>query len=97
MNYRLILRKGAEADISDAYHWYEEKVSGLGSEFILAVDRTLDFIQGNPEGYPIIYQGVRRALLHRFPYGIFFIWDREMISVLAVMHTARNPAKWRKP
>lgn len=97
MRYRLILRKGAEADIGEAYHWYEEKVSGLGAEFILAVDRALGSIQGNPERYPIIYQGVRRALLHRFPYGIFFICDRDMISVLAVMHTARNPAKWRKP
>jgi hypothetical protein len=97
MKYRLILRKGAEADISEAYHWYEERVTGLGADFFLAMDRTLDFIQANPERFPIIYQGVRRALLHRFPYGVFFICSREIISVLSVMQTARNPAKWRKP
>ena len=96
MKYKLILRKGAEKDLSEAHHWYNEKVQGLGAEFLAAVERTLNAIQTNPPGYPIIHQTVRRALLHRFPYGIFFIWDRERISVLAVMHTARDPRKWRK-
>jgi toxin ParE1/3/4 len=73
MNYRLILRKGAEVDLDEAYRWYEEKVSGLGAEFIFSMDRELEFIQGNPERYPVIYQNVRRALLHRFPYGVFFV------------------------
>lgn len=36
MKYRLILRKGAEADTSEACHWYEERVAGLGAEFIKA-------------------------------------------------------------
>ncbi len=93
---KIILRTGAETDISEAYHWYEERVTGLGAEFFLALDSTLDSIQENPDRFPILYQGVRRALLQRFPYGVFFIHSREIISVLAVMHTARNPAKWRK-
>jgi toxin ParE1/3/4 len=97
MKYRLLLRKGAESDLADAYRWYSEKVPGLGNKFLAAVEQTLDSIQINPAGYPIIYQTVRRALLHKFPYGIFYVWEHTGISVLAVMHTARDPAKWRKP
>ncbi len=97
MKYELILRKGAEKDIAEAFRWYEEKVSGLGSEYIFSVDRVMDSIQRNPERYPVIYESARRALLHRFPYSVFFVWEQKRISVLAVMHTARNPAKWRKP
>lgn len=74
--------------LSEAYHWYNEKVPGLGSEFLAAAERTLDAIQENPAHYPIILQTVRRASLHRCPYGIFFVWDRERILVLAVMHAA---------
>lgn len=62
MKYRLLLRKGAENDLADAYRWYTEKVPGLGNRFLAAVEQTLDSIQLNPAGYPIIYQTVRRSI-----------------------------------
>ena len=39
--------------------------------------------------------GVRRALIHRFPYCVFYIVIERKISVLAVMHAARNPEQWK--
>lgn len=97
MNFNLILRQEAERDLAETYKWYNRQVSGLGVEFIAAVDRALESIQDNPARFPVIYSDVRRALLRRFPYGIFFVLENEQISVLAVMHTARDPAKWRAP
>ena len=38
MKKRLILRSEAEADLTEAYHWYEDRVSGLGSEFLQSVE-----------------------------------------------------------
>ncbi len=35
MNFELIIRPEAEADIADAFDWYESRVPGLGSEFLL--------------------------------------------------------------
>jgi toxin ParE1/3/4 len=97
MNYRLILRQEAERDLDQAYNWYNVKVPGLGSDFLVAVERALESIQANPERFPIVYRKVQRALLRRFPYGIFFVTDGDQIAVLAVMHTARDPDKWRHP
>lgn len=41
MNYEVLLRPEAEADITEAYQWYEEQAEGLGEEFLRAVDACL--------------------------------------------------------
>ena len=97
MSYKLILRQEAERDLVEASKWYEEKVPGLGTDFLAVIERSLESIQENPARFPVMYRNVRRALIRRFPYGIFYFLEVESIIVLAVLHTARNPAKWRKP
>ena len=92
----LILRQEAERDLAEAYAWYEEKVSGLGSDFLAVVEQSLVSIQKYPGRFPLIYLEIRRALIRRFPYGIFFVCEEQRISVLAVMHTAREPGKWQR-
>jgi plasmid stabilization system protein ParE len=97
MSYKMILRQEAERDLVEAYKWYEEKVPGLGADFLAVIERALESIQENPARFPVIYRNVHRALMRRFPYGIFYFLEGESIIVLGVMHTARNPEKWRKP
>jgi len=97
MSYKLILRQEAERDLAETYKWYNDKVTGLGSDFLAVVERALESIQENPARFSHIHREVRRALLHRFPYGIFFFLEDEKVVVLGVMHTARDPEKWRKP
>ncbi len=94
--YRLIIKLSAELDATDAANWYNEIRSGLGDEFVLALDVKVSAIQRNPNSFPIIYKNIRRALTERFPYGIFFIVEDEDIYVLAIQHTSRNPQNWRK-
>lgn len=38
MSGKLVIRPQAEAEMAEAYDWYEARVPGLGSEFLLAVD-----------------------------------------------------------
>ncbi|WP_017302406.1 type II toxin-antitoxin system RelE/ParE family toxin [Nodosilinea nodulosa] len=95
MSYRLIIRPEAELDIQDAFEWYEAQTPGLGSEFIRAVDASLSGIGRNPFGYPKIYQQARRALLRRFPYGLLFVVEQELIAVVACFHGKRSPKSWQ--
>lgn len=94
MTYDLIIRPEAEADISDAYQWYEKQRKGLGSDFLLCIEATLDSIQRNPKLYPVIHHEVRRAFIRRFPYGIFYLVEDDLIMVLAVFHVRRDPRSW---
>jgi len=96
VHYDLIIRPEAEAEMADAYSWYDQRVDGLGNQFILSVDAVLQAVARNPYQYPQVFKTTRRALLHRFPYAIFFIVGDIHITVLAVFHLKRDPRRWKK-
>ena len=96
VNRRLILRPEAEAEIADAFDWYEERVPGLGGEFLLCVDAVFNSILRNPLHFPRVHRTARRAITRRFPYEIFFVEDDECVVVLSVFHAKRNPAHWQQ-
>ena len=89
------IRPGAERDIAEAYRWYEEQRIGLGADFLLCIEEGLAKIQRAPEAYPVVHKNVRRLLIKRFPYGMFYIIEIEAIVVLAVLHERRSPAVWQ--
>ena len=95
MKYGITIRAEAESDISEAYTWYERQRKGLGSDFILCVEEGLGKIQRDPQIYPLVHRNVRRMLIHRFPYGIFYILEEGVILILAVYHAKRNPRRWQ--
>lgn len=96
MKKPLIVRPEAEADLAEAYEWYEQQVRGLGAEFLLCVDAVMASIERNAQLYPVVHKGVvRRALTRRFPYGVFFVEGERIISVIGVVHTKRNPRVWQ--
>jgi len=65
----VVWRPAAAADVEEAFVWYERQSSGLGDEFLAAVQSTLDAVREYPLRYPVIYREARRALIRRFPYG----------------------------
>lgn len=93
MSYLLRIRPKAEAELSEAYTWYAER--GLGEKLMEAVETVLHQIQEQPMTYPIVHRDVRRALVRRFRYAIFYVLEPDVIVVLAVMHQARDPARWQ--
>ena len=96
MSLKVYLRPEAEADIEDAATWYDRQRKGLGQEFLDDVLVALDTISENPNIYPIMYRQSRRAVVRRFPFGIFYRVDEGSVVVLAVMHGSRHPRRWKK-
>jgi len=94
MAYRLTVSNRAVREIGEAYEWYEEQLHGLGAEFIDALDAQLQLITQTPLLFSEIRRGIRRTLLSHFPYGVFYASKGDVVSVLAVVHTARNPRRW---
>jgi len=96
MNWRLIVRPEAEAELADAYDWYDGCVSGLGDEFLLCVDAVMNAVSRAPQQFPCVYKNVRQALTRRFPYEVLFVAEHGYIVILAVFHVRRNPSVWRE-
>ena len=90
-----IFRPAAAADVEDAFLWYESQRPGLGDEFLDELALVLGVIAEHPNRFPIIHRDTRRALLHRFPYALFYRVLDEKIIIVACMHGKRNPAHWQ--
>lgn len=87
----------ALADAAGAAEWYDEQRDGLGLEFAHALDAGLNTISQFPELYPKVHREVRRCLLGRFPFGIFYeLLEDDSILVVAVFHASRDPDAWRE-
>ncbi len=95
MSRAFIVRPEAEDDLADARRWYENRRASLGDEFIEPVDVAFDRIQRMPRVPAEKYRNVRRVLLKRFPYAVFYHLDDDQITVLAVYHASRDPRGWQ--
>ncbi len=94
MTVRVRFRREAEADVRNARAWYRERGLELGEEFLRSLDACLASIQRLPESHPVVYRDMRRALLSRFPYGVFYVREGDTITVLACFHAKRDPTTW---
>ncbi|MDZ7736645.1 MAG: type II toxin-antitoxin system RelE/ParE family toxin [Gammaproteobacteria bacterium] len=95
MTFEIRLREEATEDLAEAANWYERQLSGLGNEFLDTVLSFFDSISENPHQYPIIHKDVRRALMPRFPFGVYYRLEAEFVLVYGVMHGSRNPRRWQ--
>ena len=96
MSCQLIIRPEAEADMAEAYAWYERRREGLGLEFLAEVRAILGKIEENPLRHSQMYREARRALIRRFPYKIIYLFEAERVEVLGVVHAGRDPQFWQR-
>jgi len=96
MAFRLKFSARALREMGEAYDWYELQGPGLGEEFLAATELQLRRLEQAPLLYGEVIAGVRRALLPRFPYGVFYAVHSDLVHVLAVIHNARSPRRWPK-
>jgi len=93
--YTLSIRKEAEADIAEAYRYYEKCQTGLGADLMLCIDESITKIRRNPKQFRAIRNKIRRSFVRRFPYGIYYLLNDKEIVALAVAHARRNPEHWQ--
>lgn len=85
----------ADADVEAAFRWYQTEQSGLGLEFLEELRSAYNRIADGPLKYEELRSGIRRALTRRFPYAIYFIIEKQVIVVIAVLHVVRDPTEWQ--
>ena len=90
------LEEAAESDIAHAFEWYEATRAGLGDEFVAALAESFERLVEWPESSPVVHHDVRRTLLRRFPFSVYYLVDTETLVIIAVLHTASNPVQWRR-
>jgi len=84
----------AKLEIDNAYEYYNLQQDKLGDKFKNDVKKSIDTIRNFPKLYPIVESNIRRNILHRFPYSIYYALEKEKIIILAVAHQSRKPFYW---
>ena len=87
----LVFRRIAQLELDESASWYENKRIGLGGEFRSEIEKNLERIASQPQLFRQIRGKVRRLVLQRFPYSIYFLPEVDRIVVLAVFHARRAP------
>jgi len=90
---RIVLTARADAEIDEACDWYEACEPGLEEEFLRFLGKAFDVVAEHPEFRPVRFGSIRRIILKKFPYAVYYRHDGEMILVESVFHEARDPSR----
>jgi plasmid stabilization system protein ParE len=93
MTYRFL--SPAQRELAEAADYYEHTVPGLGLEFLDEVERTVNRILLQPEAWMRVSERHRRCLARRFPYGLIYSVEGDVVTIAAVFHLRRHPDAWK--
>ncbi len=94
MKFRLL--PPAARELREAARYYEDRVPGLGFDFLQEVRAAIRRILMHPAAWFELDEGIRRCRTHRFPFGVIYTIEREEVLVVSVMHLHRRPESWRR-
>jgi len=84
----------AEGEMVAAAEYYESQSLGVGHRFLLQVSETVKAIAAYPRAGTLLREGIRRRLVHAFPFAVIYIESQEEILIVAVMDLRREPDYW---
>ena len=94
--FRVVFTQVARLELIEAQDWYEREAAGLGRRFREAINGLTERMSANPRQFPIVFKNIRRALLRRFPYSLFFVVEDDTLLVIACFHASRDPTQWQR-
>ncbi|MEM6486625.1 MAG: type II toxin-antitoxin system RelE/ParE family toxin [Pseudomonadota bacterium] len=89
----------AARELEEAAAWYEAEQSGLGAGLLDEFERVAELLsEDSPPLVPIPGRagkiGAKRILLHRFPFSVVVLVEKDEVVILAVAHQSRRPGYW---
>ena len=93
MTYRFL--SPAQRDLAEAVAYYEQAAPGLGMEFLDEIERAVNRILLQPEAWTRVSDHHRRCRTRRFPFGLIYSIDQDVILIVAVMNLRRHPDSWK--
>lgn len=92
---RLVYHPHAKEELIEAAQYYESRVATLGVRFLNDADRAIEKILDMPRRGRLMEADVRRCLMGRFPYAVYYRDYPDHIHILAFKHHSRHPEYWQ--
>ena len=94
MSRRVRFLPEALEDLLETQRWYASREQRLGQTFAEAIGVAVERIAQDPAALPFVYGAVRRLVVRRFPYAVYFREVGDEIVVLAI-HGRQDPRRWQ--
>ena len=94
MKFRLL--RPAWRELREAAKFYEDRVPGLGFDFLQEVRAAIRRILLHPAAWFALDEEIRRCRTQRFPYGVIYTIEQGELLIISVMHLHRHPESWRR-
>jgi toxin ParE1/3/4 len=92
---KLRIHSEAKEEARQAARYHETERKGYGKKFRQAIEEACKRIKQNPRAFPRYgVSGLRKCVLQKFRYSIFFAELEDFIWVAAVMHQKQQPDYW---
>lgn len=91
MRYTVRYKPAAAAEVTRAIGWYGQPEINQATAFLRELERTEAHLTNHPELYQRVEDEIRRAILRRFPYSLFYAIEQNQVIVLACMHQHQKP------
>ena len=91
MPYSVRYQPAAAAEVENAIRWYGRPEIDQAAAFILELERTEAHLASHPALFQRVEGEIRRAVLRRFPYSLFYVIEIDIVLVLACMHHHQEP------
>lgn len=96
MQFNLELSSKAEIDLENSFEYYNKQSKLIAGKFYNTVNHSLNIIKNNPYSFQVVYKNVRRFALNKFSFVIYYYIESNVIKVISIFHTSRNPHIWKK-
>lgn len=91
MSYnKLILKTNAAIEIENTIAHYALINIDLAKRIEKEMRLGFKTIAKNPESFQCRYSKIRIFWLNRFPYGLYYIWEKDEIFILAFWHSKED-------
>ena len=89
----VIYSSAAIKELEESSDWYEDQLKDLGKRFVITIRETLMLTSNHPEAFSKTKANFREVVVDGFPFVIVYRYDKkdDIINVLHVFHTSRNP------
>ncbi len=85
----------ARLEATAAATWYRERSHDAAVGFVEEVSAALRAIRERPDAWPAWNaSAVRRRVLHRYPYSVYFVLEADVVVIVAVAHHKQRPGYW---
>ena len=93
MGYNLSIHHDAIIEIEQATFWYESRKFGKGFDLLQELDSIYNTLLQNPEYGSLIHKDIRRVVMRKYPYNLYYELKIDTIIILICRHSHRNPDK----